>query len=217
MKPYDTILFDLDGTLLNTIRDIRESLNHAFEMNGLVPEFSDEDAISFIGSGAEMLIRRAIMKIHESENRLPELYQAYASIYSVHRNDHAVPFEGVEETLRWLKGRGYRLGVISNKPDEDTKGCVSRFFPGIFDFVVGARAGVRTKPDPDVFTIMAQTFCLKVETTLYVGDMEVDIFFGKNVGMDVAICQEGFGKISDARGQKYTLERFGDLMRILEE
>lgn len=214
---YDTILFDLDGTLLNTIDDLRICMNHALKQNGFDADYKNDDIKKFIGSGAEVFVRRALKKFEPvSKEQFEQVFEDYNRYYHEHRNDFTQPFEGVIPTLLLLKKRGIRIGVISNKPDTDTKGCVDNYFHNIFDFVIGSRPNIPTKPNPLIFYLISTEYQLSPKKTLYVGDMDVDIEFAKNVEMDVAICLFGFGDKNKLNGQTYTIDKFEDILSLGE-
>lgn len=214
---YSTILFDLDGTLLNTISDITTALNFAAEKLNIRERFSDRDAIGFIGCGVRVLIAKAVAFIGLNPQRTEEFFNLYSTYYSAHNDVLTAPFSGVKETLEILKKRGYILGVISNKPHQDACSCVRDYFPDLFDFVVGGKDGMPHKPDPELFDLISARHPLDRKRTLYVGDMDVDIRFARNVGMDVAICLFGYGKKETLTEAGFLLENFGDLLKYLEE
>ena len=213
---YATILFDLDGTLLNTIADITVALNFAAEKMNVRERFSDSDAIGFIGCGVRVLIGKATDFIGLDPKRAETFFDLYCTYYSAHNDIFTAPFDGVKETLKSLKNMGYSLGVISNKPHKDACSCVRKYFPHLFDFVIGGKDGMPHKPDPRVFDWIDENHPLDRKRTLYVGDMDVDIRFARNVGMDVAICLFGYGKKETLTDADLLLENFGDLLKFLE-
>lgn len=212
---YKTIIFDLDGTLLDTIEDITICVNKAIENNGFSVNYSFEQCKKFIGSGARELIHRATAVIKCSKDVEDNIFNDYMDLYKIHRNDNAKPFLEVVETLKELKCQGAILGVISNKPEQDTIACINRYFFGIFDFVVGGKKDVPVKPNPFVFYLLKDKYGFKECETLYVGDMIYDIEFAKNAKIDVAIYRYGYGNFNKQCGNYY-IESLKDLISIEE-
>lgn len=217
MKKYKTILFDLDGTLLHTIPDLRTALNYAAKKMGLIDDYNDKEIKSYIGSGKKVLVSKATKKYNLKEEEIEKFSDIYSNYYSEHRYDLTKPFPYVKEVLIELKNRGYNIAVISNKPHIDAVNCVKYYFGDIFDFVVGERHGIKVKPDPEIFYFMAEEFGIEKDKTLYVGDMIYDILFSKNVGMDVALCKFGYGDESLYNQATYLLDSYLDLLKILKE
>lgn len=211
---YKCIIFDLDGTLLDTINDITNAINHVILDLGYAREFTSSEVKTFIGHGAHELINAVGKALGVDEFRTSIIYKEYSEYYSNHTFDVTKPFEGVAPTLAYLKKAGIKLGVISNKPDEDTISCINKFFPNVFDFVYGSKSSVPTKPNPMIFYLISPKYDLNRLTTLYVGDMSVDIDFASNVNMDIALATFGYGNYEELKGQKYNLKSFSDLIKI---
>ncbi len=217
MSKYKAILFDLDGTLLNTIGDIKHCINGALNECGLEANYNDEECMTFIGSGVNHLISLACDKYNLNQQKINDVRDHYLDLYKKYNNLYTRPFDEVKTTLIKLKNIGFRLGVISNKPNRDALACIKNHFDGIFDFVIGGRENVPHKPDPTIFFIMADEFGLNSKETLYVGDMIFDLEFAKNVGMDVVICNFGYGKFQNISGENYRIDKFSDLIQIVED
>lgn len=184
------IIFDLDGTLLNTIDDIADSVNAVLERHGL-PTHTVEEYKMFVGSGAKILIERALG--NNTDNELfKTVFDEYIEYYGKHREDKTAPYAGVPEMLGKLKGK-YRLGVLSNKPHADTVPMVAAHFgDGLFDFVYGQRDGIPRKPDPTVVYGMINDMGLTVDEVMYVGDSENDILTANNAGCRACCVLWGF-------------------------
>ena len=215
MIKYKTILFDLDGTLLNTLFDIQVALNYALKQININANYQEEDVIHFIGSGVHVLIKRACEPFCLNEEQKQIVFNEYMSFYHVHHNDHTQKFDYVLETLKELKEMNIQLGVISNKPHSDAIGCVQYYFSDIFDFIQGGSDAFSPKPSAEVFSYLKDKYLLEKEKTLYVGDMDVDVLFAKNVGMDVAIYSQGFGRIKHNIGQKYTFDTYKNFIEMI--
>ena len=189
MKKQQAILFDLDGTLLNTLDDLTDSVNVTLQAHGF-PLRSREEIRKFLGNGSEFLMRSALPDGTEEEVFAACLaeYQAY---YKVHMEDKTAPYEGILPLLQKLKESGLRLGVVSNKFDTAVKGLCEKYFPGCIDAAAGEREaeGIRRKPAPDMAFTAAERLGVKSEDCLYIGDSEVDIQMAKNAGMEcISVC-----------------------------
>lgn len=186
---YEAILFDLDGTLLNTLEDLKDSCNAALEACGYAPRTLDE-VRRFVGNGVGLLIRRALPEgVGEEEwARCLALFKAH---YQNNLDNKTRPYPGIEQALDALLARGYRIGVVSNKFDAAVKALCAHHFPRI-QVAVGEREGVRKKPAPDSALAAAQALGVQPASALYVGDSEVDIQTARNAGMDCLSVDWGF-------------------------
>lgn len=186
---YEAILFDLDGTLLNTLEDLKDSCNAALEACGYAPRTLDE-VRRFVGNGVGLLIRRALPEGtgEEEYSRCLALFKAH---YQNNLDNKTRPYPGIEQALDALLARGYRIGVVSNKFDAAVKALCAHHFPRI-QVAVGEREGVRKKPAPDSALAAAQALGVRPASTLYVGDSEVDIQTARNAGMDCLSVDWGF-------------------------
>lgn len=186
---YEAILFDLDGTLLNTLEDLKDSCNAALEACGYAPRTLDE-VRRFVGNGVGLLIRRALPEgVGEEEwARCLALFKAH---YQNNLDNKTRPYPGIEQALDALLARGYRIGVVSNKFDAAVKALCAHHFPRI-QVAVGEREGVRKKPAPDSALAAAQALGVRPASALYVGDSEVDIQTARNAGMDCLSVDWGF-------------------------
>ncbi|MCI5957550.1 MAG: HAD-IA family hydrolase [Clostridiales bacterium] len=186
---YDTVIFDLDGTLLNTLGDLTAAANHALRESGY-PERTMEEVRRFVGNGVGMLIRRALPTSADSdEEAFEETLQAFKSYYARHNNDTTAPYPGILEMLERLKQAEVRMAIVSNKNDPNVKALAADYFEPWIGLAVGEREGVRRKPNPDaVFAVMRAWNC-DPAATLYVGDSGVDLETARNAGVDcVAVC-----------------------------
>lgn len=199
MKKYKAIIFDLDGTLLNTIEDITDALNYACEKNGL-NKITIEEAKSYTGNGVYFLIERLIRHHKDKPTYTKELYdnimRDYMYVYNIWKYNHTKPYEGVVKSLNILKRRGIKLAVLSNKPHRDTTGVIEKFIPNMFDIVMGARDGVKPKPAPDMVYIildeLKEKYNIDKEDVMFIGDSEVDIETANNSGLFYLACLYGF-------------------------
>ena len=187
---YNTILFDLDGTLLNTLEDLTDSVNMTLEKEGY-PLRTREEVQEFIGSGARTLMKRALPEgIPEEE--VTRCLADYRQIYLRNMFRKTCPYEGIAEMLKQLKAQGIKIGVVSNKPDDATREMCRTYFGSDLDASIGDNHERRRKPAPDnLYEILKQLGSEK-EMTLYVGDSDVDVITAKNAGLDCVAVSWGF-------------------------
>ena len=178
------VIFDLDGTLADTIASITYCGNLALSRFGL-PSFGEEDYKHFVGDGAAMLIRRALLAAGDERlEHFDEVYETYLEIFAKDCMYQVKPYEGICALLEELKHLSVRIAVLSNKPDADSRRVVDELFgKGYFDFVQGQREDIPRKPDPaGVYRIM-EAFVLPAGDFLYVGDSGVDMKTGRAAGI----------------------------------
>ena len=187
---YKIAIFDLDGTILNTIEDLADSLNYALAKNGY-KERTVAETQSFLGNGLLMLVKRAI-KPETSEEEAQKVLADLKAYYKIHCADKTKPYEGIPELLKDLKTADYLLAVVSNKADYAVQILCEQYFPGMFDLAVGERENVRRKPAPDSVNAVLAEFELKKADAVYIGDSDVDIETAENVGTDSILVAWGF-------------------------
>ena len=213
-KKYKIVLFDMDGTILDTLRDLSDSVNWALAECGL-PQRTFAENRRFLGNGIINLIHRAVPE------GTPE-FTAYAvkpdgTVNAFHCNDTTKPFDGIPEALVELRRRGYKLACVSNKPDDDVARLAERYFGGLLDDWSGPLPGMPIKPAPDLCDrILARQGLTRAEA-IYVGDTEVDIKTAENGGMECIVCAWGF-RDEDwlvANGAKNIIHRPQELLELL--
>ncbi len=188
---YKTIVFDLDGTLLDTLDDLWGSVNGALTACGL-PLRSREEVRSFVGNGIAKLMDRATGEVSPAVKR--EALAAFKAHYSEHCEDDTKPYEGVMELLQACRERGIQTAVVSNKADFATQKLVKRYFGELILLAVGENeeGGIRKKPAPDSLLAVMERLGANKKETVYVGDAEVDIQTAKNAGVDCISVTWGF-------------------------
>ena len=190
MKEYSTYIFDLDGTLLNTLNDLAASTNYALRSVNL-PEHSVDDVRRFVGNGVRKLMERAI----EGGDKNPLFDEAYATFrkhYLEHGLDTTQPYPGIMEMLKELKGRGKRIAVVSNKFYDATQELVRHFFGEYVEVAIGERENIRKKPAPDTVVEAMRMLGVGKENAVYIGDSDVDFNTAKNVGIPCISVLWGF-------------------------
>lgn len=190
MKEYDTYIFDLDGTLLYTLDDLTNSVNHAMTEFGL-PEHSTEDVRRMVGNGIKKLIERAIPNGKENQ-QYENIYSSFMEHYLKHNLDTTKPYDGIIETLDALKKQGKKIAVVSNKYCKATEELCRHFFRDYIDVAIGESEKVRKKPAPDSVFEAIKRLGVSKEHCVYVGDSEVDIETAKNSGLPCISVLWGF-------------------------
>lgn len=198
------VIFDLDGTLLNTLGDLRAATNHALEVRGLPPH-SMEEIRQFIGNGIRLLICRA-MPEGTPEAEIDAALDDFKTYYAAHIHDRTVPYDGIPQLLTALKKRGIQVAVLSNKIDSASQQLIEYFFPGKTDVVFGEHVGVPRKPDPTSCRMVMQQLGVQPEQVLYVGDSGTDMQTAKNAGLYAVGVTWGF------RSKEVLLEYGADVL-----
>jgi phosphoglycolate phosphatase len=200
----DTILFDLDGTLLNTLEDIADGVNYALR-NLNFPERSLDEIKYFIGNGVVKLIDRAVPSGTTEEDKAACL-ALNKEYYSAHVNLKTQPYEGILPLLKALKEKGYKVAVISNKYDSAVKDLCKLYFSDYVTVAVGNRAGVPTKPAPDCVYTALEELGSTLEQAVFVGDSDVDVLTGHNAGLKCIGVSWGF------RGREFLEKEGADIV-----
>ena len=189
---YTTYIFDLDGTLLDTLDDLAASVNYALRTHGM-PGHSTDDVRRFVGNGVRKLMERAVPD--GADNPLfEEAFATFRQHYMTHSLDTTRPYKGVPETLAALKARGCRLAVVSNKMMAATQSLCSHFFPDTIEVAIGEHEteGIRKKPAPDTVIAALDALGVGKERAVYVGDSDVDIQTARNSGLPCISVLWGF-------------------------
>ncbi|MGN0719503.1 MAG: HAD family hydrolase [Anaerovoracaceae bacterium] len=190
MKKYKLAIFDLDGTLLETLEDLHDSTNHALVSQGLPPRTLDE-VRRFVGNGIHKLIERAVPEGSSSET-VEQVFEEFKTWYAVHCNDKTRAYDGIKEMLLALRKAGVRTAVVSNKADFGVQTLCKTYFSGLLDVAVGQREGIRLKPAPDSVNEVLRLLEIRREDAVYIGDSDVDIDTARNAGMDCISVTWGF-------------------------
>ena len=179
---YRTAVFDLDGTLLDTLEDLYRATNAALGGHAL-PRRSRDEVRIFVGNGVEMLIRRAVPAGCDEETTLAVLAD-FKTTYAAICEDHTRPYDGILAVLAALRERGIRVAVVSNKFDAATKKLCEKYFGDLVEVAIGERTGVRKKPAPDTVHEALKELGVTAEGAVYIGDSDVDIQTARNCGME---------------------------------
>ena len=196
---YELVIFDLDGTILDTLDDLADSTNVALQMHEF-PVRTREEIRAFVGNGILNLMQKAVPE-GTTEAKVKEVLADFKKYYGVHCADKTKPYDGILALLQELKEKGYQTAVVSNKADFAVQELCEQYFPKMFDYVVGEREGVRKKPAPDSVYEVLKVLRIEKERAVYVGDSEVDVETAKNAQMNNIIVEWGF------RDREYLMER----------
>lgn len=195
---YAAAIFDMDGTLLNTLDDLAASTNAALEAQGM-PSRTTAEVRRFVGNGIANLVRLAVPEGTDDAGR-KAVYEAFCAHYAAHSAVRTAPYPGIPELLCCLRERGVRCAVVSNKGDFAVQDLVRRYFPGQFAFAVGESAGIRRKPAPDTVNAALKALGVATQDAIYVGDSEVDVATAKAAGLDCVAVTWGFRSVDALLG-----------------
>lgn len=189
---YKLAIFDMDGTILNTLEDLTDSVNHILTIHDY-PIRTINEVKSFLGNGILRLIQLAVPEnANISTETLNSLYNEFIEYYKIHNQDKTTAYDGVKELIIQLKFVGYKTAVVSNKADVAVKQLCIKYFDGLFDYSVGERTEIPKKPAPDSVVEVLNKLQVANTDAVYIGDSEVDIATAKNSKMDSIIVSWGF-------------------------
>lgn len=183
-------IFDLDGTLLDTLSDLTAAVNHALALHGL-PAKTKDDVRRCLGNGYARLIGD-VTGYGETDERTRAILADFQAYYEQHLADLTAPYEGIIPLLKTLRQRGAKIGIVSNKGNEAVQQLSARFFGGLIDVAVGESQTVRRKPNPDALLEVMRTLSCTPTDALYIGDSEVDIETARRAGIPCLSCTWGF-------------------------
>lgn len=212
---YKAILFDLDGTLLNTLDDLTCACNYALSLYGY-PSRTKEEVNSFVGNGIFSLVEKAINGDHSIIN---DVYNSFLKYYNTHSMSKTSPYDGVCELLAELKRREIKLAVVTNKNHLVAKKIVAHYFKDVFDLVVGEKENIKKKPNPDMCELAIQSLNVSKEDCLYIGDSEVDVLTAYNAGIDGLFVSWGFRgyKLCDIYNNIIMIDKPYDIIKYIEK
>jgi phosphoglycolate phosphatase len=185
------LIFDLDGTLLNTIDDLGYACNYALAQTGF-PTHPIEAYPAMVGNGISNLIRRALPEAERNDETVARLREFFVPYYNEHNCDQTRPYDGIPQLLSTLRAKGLTLAVASNKYQAATEKIVRHFFPDTFDCILGERDGIPRKPDPQIVADILSAVASKASLPLYIGDSLVDRDTALNARVPFVACSWGF-------------------------
>ncbi|HEY8209797.1 MAG TPA: HAD-IA family hydrolase [Myxococcaceae bacterium] len=213
--PKRAAIFDLDGTLLDTLQDIASAMDHALQQHGLAPHTLDEYR-EFIGEGVRNLVRRSVGASGGAGELENEVMTTYRRRYESHMAVATRPYPGVRELLEGLRARDVPAAVLSNKPDEATRALVDRFFPGLLAVVRGERPSAPRKPDPTSALEVARALGVEPPACLFVGDSRIDMETATRAEMFAVGVLWGFRSREEleASGARALVSVPGEILRL---
>ena len=211
-------IFDLDGTLTNTLESMTYSVNLTLEEMGLSKITKDQCRL-FVGNGARVLMEKSLKAAGDTDaSRIEEGMEIYGRIFDRNCTYHVTPYEGIPEMLKALKDKGIQLAVLSNKPDRQTVKVVKAIFgEEFFDYAQGQKEGIRRKPEPDGVWYLMEQMHVSKEECLYIGDSEVDAATGRNAGLKTIGVLWGFRdrKTLETAGADDLIDRPDELLQFV--
>ena len=211
-------IFDLDGTLTNTLESMTYSVNLTLEEMGLSKKKKDQCRL-FVGNGARVLMEKSLKAVGDTDaSRIEEGMEIYGRIFDRNCTYHVTPYEGIPEMLKALKDKGIQLAVLSNKPDRQTVKVVKAIFgEELFDYAQGQKEGIRRKPEPDGVWYLMEQMHVSKEECLYIGDSEVDAATGRNAGLKTIGVLWGFRdrKTLETAGADDLIDRPDELLQFV--
>lgn len=213
---FDTAIFDLDGTILDTLDDLCDSVNFALEKNNL-PCRTTEEIRAFVGNGIRLLIERAVPENTKNEI-VDSCFEDFKAHYKGNSTNKTKPYEGITEALNYLKNSGMKLALVSNKADFAVQEIIKRYFPDVFQYATGEKDGVRRKPYPDSVIATMEYLGANKNKTVYIGDSEVDIETARNCDLPCVAVTWGFRdkKVLAKMNPEYIVEAAEQLIEILK-
>ena len=215
--PVKCVIFDLDGTLVDTVDDLGLACDSLLKNKGITPQWTKDDYKAFVGNGAKLLVKRAFSGML-SEEELDEQYALFKKKYGEIKLDHAYVYSGMAEVVRTLKEKGIKLAVCTNKPDAAAVGMAEHFFGSdTFEIVRGALDGVPKKPDPTLANEIAGLLGVNADECVWIGDSAVDIESAQNFGCECIAVTWGFRSRENLleRDPDYIIENPKDILKIL--
>ncbi|MDF2801654.1 MAG: family hydrolase [Anaerocolumna sp.] len=210
-----TLVFDLDGTLLNTLEDLTDSVNYALSTCGY-PLRTLEEIKSFVGNGVEVLMSLAVPSGTSKEDCL-ECLEIYRGHYSLNLQNKTKPYDGILPMLHRLKEEGYRLAIVSNKYDTAVKALCEDYYSDYITIAIGESKGVNKKPAPDSVYRALELLSSSAEESIYIGDSEVDVLTAHNSGLKCIGVTWGFRdrSVLESKGADYIIDRPEELFEII--
>lgn len=187
---YKLAVFDMDGTILDTLEDLKDSTNFALEKCGY-PTRSYDEVRRFVGNGIRKLIERAVPEGLTTE-QIDRVHEVFTEHYKVHCADKTKAYDGIKPLLEKLRASGVKTAVVSNKADYGVQELCKEYFDGLFDYAVGEREGIRRKPAPDAVNEALRVLGMSKSEAVYIGDSDVDFETAKNAELPCISVLWGF-------------------------
>ena len=215
---YKAVIFDLDGTLVNSLEDLAISTNYALSTHGF-PTHETEKYKYFVGDGMIKLMERVLPEENRDEVTIKKVFESFFKYYSEHYLNKTVAYDGIRNVLEGLKADGIKIAVVSNKRDDMAKIVVDKIFGDIFDFVVGKREGYPTKPDPKLTLEVIDILGVNPKECAFVGDSGMDMAAAKNSGCLAVGVLWGFREAEELNknGADYILNATNQITELIRK
>lgn len=191
---YKALIFDLDGTLLDTLDDLTAAVNYAMTTFGL-PIRSRAEVQSFVGNGVRVLMSLAVPQ-GPQHPQFEDIFKAFTTYYEAHTQVYTRPYDNIINTIQWCREQGYLLGIVSNKLDGPVKNLADYYFKGLFQVAIGESPRIRRKPAPDALWEALRLLNVQSHDALFIGDSEVDIETARNADVKCLSVTWGFRDLS---------------------
>ncbi len=210
---YELIVFDMDGTILNTLDDLLSAVNYAMDKSGY-SLLTYDTLKGYVGNGIVKMLERAVPK---GVTDIRKVYADFTEYYTEHCSDNTAPYAGIVQVISEIKKLGYKTAVVSNKDDYGVKALCEQFFKGLFDIEIGVREGYAKKPSPDLVNIAFDYLGVSAENSVYVGDSDVDFLTAKNSQTDFIGVEWGFRdrKVLEELGAKNIATVPQDILKFI--
>ena len=187
---YQLAIFDMDGTVLDTLEDLKDALNVVLKEAGF-PERTLEEVRHFVGNGIHKLIERGVPQ--GTDPAVTErVFDAFNRYYALHCAEQTRPYDGITDLIAALRKAGLKTALLSNKSDYAVQSLCQQYFDGLFDIALGVKEGLQKKPSPDGVELICKQLRIAKRETVYIGDSEVDIATAANAGIDCIAVEWGF-------------------------
>lgn len=212
---YEAVIFDLDGTLIDTLEDLKDSINFALEQHGM-PERSLEEVRTFVGNGVKKLVFRSVPE-NTSEELRESCLKAFKAHYITNSMNKTRPYSGICELIKKLKEKGVKLAVVTNKTQDAADGIMNEFFKDDFEIIIGQIDGVAQKPQPDGVWYAIEKLGASKQNSVYIGDSEVDCLTAKNSGIPIIGVTWGFRgrKVLEENNADYIVDSPEEILNII--
>lgn len=217
---YKCVIFDLDGTLIDTLDDLKKGINFALKELGYNISYTKEETKMLIGEGTRNLCKRAIKNIPHSEEQEEILFKEFTKQYKLHQLDDTAPFYHVEELLKELKNNNIKTAVLSNKVEQNVIDILNYLkLDSYFEIIRGQRKDIPLKPNPESLNMLIKDLGFNKEDILYVGDSDVDMIVSKNANVDVCAVTYGYRDIELLKKYipKYIISDPLEIIKLVKE
>ena len=215
MNNNKCVIFDLDGTLLYTLEDLKNSVNFALSKNGF-KERSLDEVREFVGNGIENLMRKSAPQ-NITENDFQKCFEDFKNHYKIHSEDNTKEYDGITDMLKALKENNILLAVVSNKADFAVNTLCKKYFPDLLDCAFGERVGIKRKPSPDSVNEVIKLLNVEKENCFYVGDSDVDVKTAHNANIKCIACTWGFRErnVLEKEKPEYIIDSVNEILKIV--